>query len=248
MKPDIRFEIRLNQTETSSASRTAYDTIYDDGDISQTDSFYLWIGDLLQLRPGEKYLDISCGRGQVVQLAAQSGATAFGLDLSHVALVSGRPAEYGIGLTTGNSQQLPFADNSFDVMSNIGSIEHYVDMPQAVREMSRTLKPSGRAIILVPNSFSLLHNILLAYKTGRTIVDNQPIQRYAARAEWQDLLEENGLKVQKTLRYEIERPRTSADWQHYFRHPKKLVRLLVKPFIPLNLSFCFIYICQKASV
>ena len=142
---------------------------------------------------------------------------------------------------------LPFADNSFELISNIGSLEHYFDMKAAVSEMTRVLAPGGRAVVLVPNSFSLLHTILVAWKTGRTSIDSQPLQRYAARYEWQDLLERDGLQVIETLKYEIETPVTMADFKNYLRHPKKLVRLLLKPFVPLNLSLCFVYICQKPA-
>lgn len=244
-KTTIRFEIRLDDTADSETSRTAYDTIYEEGDISQTASFYEWVYEQLTLQPQEKYLDISCGRAQLANMAQARGIDASGLDLSHAALRSGLQAASAAHLVTGNSQSLPFAAASFDVLSNIGSVEHYVDMELAMREMARVMKPHGRAYILVPNTYSLLHNILLAYKKGQSVVDVQPIQRYAARQEWADMLENNGLQVVRTQKYEIETPRTKDDWQRYLRHPKKLVRLGLRPFVPLNLAFCFLFTCHK---
>lgn len=244
-KTTIRFEIRLDETNDSQTSRTAYDAIYQESDISQTDSFYQWVFDQLHLSPQNRYLDISCGRAQLANMAQAHGVSAFGLDLSHTALQSGLVAQPAAGLVTGNSQALPFADGSFDVLSNIGSVEHYVDMELAMREMARVLSDHGRAYILVPNTYSLLHNILLAYKKGQSVIDVQPIQRYAARQEWTDMLENNGLRVIKTQKYEIERPRTQADWQLYFRRPKKLLRLGLRPFVPVNLAFCFLFTCHK---
>ncbi len=91
----ISFEIRLDATATAADSRAAYDDIYDLDDISQSDSFYLWIQDLLALKPGESYLDISCGRAQLTTLARQQGAQAHGLDLSYMALRSGWNAGQG---------------------------------------------------------------------------------------------------------------------------------------------------------
>ncbi len=243
----ISFEIRLDATATAADSRAAYDDIYDLDDISQSDSFYLWIQDLLALKPGESYLDISCGRAQLTTLARQQGAQAHGLDLSYMALRSGWNAGQGGDLITGNSQELPYATNSFDVVSNIGSLEHYLDMQTAVQQMARVLKPGGRAVVLVPNSFSLMHNIWIAARDGRTNIDQQPIQRYAARLEWQALLEENGLDVTNTIKYEIETPRTLGDWVRYLRHPKKILRLAIRPFVPLNLAFCFVYLCHKQA-
>ena len=244
-KVDIRFEIRLNENKSLGDSRQAYNDIYGDDDISQTESFYIWISKIINLQKDESFLDVSCGRAQIVHRLEDQGKFVSGIDLSHVALKSGKMQQASLPLCTANSQILPFQSNSFDVVSNIGSIEHYHDMPMAIREMARVLKPSGRAIILVPNSFSLLHNVLSAYNSGRTVVDDQPIQRYAARAEWQDILNENGLEVTNVNRYEIEFPRTGTDWAAYFKSPKKLVRLLVRPLVPLNLSFCFIFTCRK---
>lgn len=246
-RPQVNFEIRLPQIESTENSRSAYDGIYEqDVTIAQTDSFYRWILSLVPLKTGCRYLDLSCGEGQLVGLGKDDGATSFGLDLSQAAVRTGRQKGVG-GLMVGNSQLLPFANNTFDVISNIGSLEHYFDMEAAVSEMTRVLKPGGKAVVLVPNSFSLTHTILVAWKTGRTSVDSQPLQRYAARYEWQDLLESDGLKVVDTVKYELETPVTGQDWANYLRHPKKLLRLGLKPFIPLNLALCFVYICEKPA-
>lgn len=244
-KPEIIFEIRLPDINTEDDSRSSYDGIYDqDVTIAQTESFYRWIFSLLPIKANDQYLDLSCGQGQIVDLCNDFGAKSIGLDLSQSAVTTG--SRQGVdGLMVGNSQILPFADNSFDVVSNIGSLEHYFDMDAAVSEMTRVLKPGGKAVVLVPNSFSLMHTFLVAWKTGRTSIDSQPLQRYAARYEWQDLLEQDGLKVVDTVKYEIETPVTLEDWKNYFRHPKKLLRLGLKPFIPLNLALCIVYICEK---
>ena len=92
-----------------------------------------------------------------------------------------------------------------------------------------------------------MHNIWTALRQGRTFIDNQPIQRYAARQEWQQLLEDNGLVVDKTIKYEIERPQTWPDFLSYIRHPKRMVKWLISPMIPINLAFCFVFICHKPA-
>lgn len=244
-RPEIMLEIRLPDIASDSDSRLAYEAIYTEGDISQRESFYLWLNDLFALHPNDRYLDISCGRVKLPQLAKENGAIAHGLDLSYAALHAGRAITGVQNVTTGNSQTLPYADNSFDTISNIGSIEHYVDMKAAVSEMTRILKPGGRVFVLLPNTFSLTTNIWLAMRHGYTSIDSQPIQRYAARKEWQALLEEDGLVVEKTLKYEREWPRTRNDLRYYLTHPKEMVRLLFSPFLPLNLAFCFVFIARK---
>jgi SAM-dependent methyltransferase len=239
-------EIRKQSHPTKSWSRAEYDAIYAGPGIRQTDSFYKWLLGLMQLTPGQRLLDVSCGEGTLVQFAARMGLTAIGLDLSVVAVrvaagETGQPR-----FLVGDAQQLPFADGSFDHVSNIGSLEHYLDPGQGVLEMARVLRPGGRSCVLLPNIYSLLDNVWYAFRFGRTVQDNQPIQRYAARYEWQDLLEANGLRVERTVKYEREWPTSWADVGYYLRRPKALARLLVTPILPLNLASCFVYLCRKA--
>jgi ubiquinone/menaquinone biosynthesis C-methylase UbiE len=248
-KAEIMLEVRLNETRSHEDSLRGYEAAYSQvGNIAQSTSFYLWILNLLNLKPGEQYLDVSCGQAELLYLARQQGVHAHGIDLSHNALINGQQMFGCQQIVTANSQQLPYKSDGFDVLSNIGSLEHYLDMKLAIQEMARVLKPEGRALILVPNTFSLLTNVWIAFRKGRTSIDQyQPIQRYAARYEWHDLLEENGLTVIKTLKYERERPRTWLDFWAYVRYPKQMIRFLLSPVIPLNLAWSFVFVCQKAS-
>ncbi|UCG25241.1 MAG: methyltransferase domain-containing protein [Chloroflexota bacterium] len=243
---DVIVEVRLEETVTDKVSQDAYDSVYDQTDISQSDSFYIWLYELLDLQASDVFLDISTGKCDLLAQAQQHGIQAYGNDLSIQALLGGR-ADFGAQpVVVANSQQLPFANESFSVVSNIGSLEHFTDMPAAIRDKSRLLIPGGRAIILVPNTYSLLNNIWYAFRHGRTSIDPyQPIQRYAARYEWQKLIESNGLVVEKTIGYDRVRPRTWADLADYLRRPKDLIKLLLSRFIPLNLAFCFIFFCKK---
>jgi SAM-dependent methyltransferase len=248
LKADIMLEVRLNQVTTDHESQQAYDEVYSVTDLSQQRSFYLWMVERLGLQLEDIYLDVSCGRAQMLALAQERGIESHGVDLSHTALKSGRELTQCQRLVTGNSQALPYATDSFTVVSNIGSLEHYVDMKAAVHEMARVLRPSGRAIVLVPNTFSLLNNIWFAFRQGRTSIDpHQPIQRYGARLEWQQLLEDAGLVVEKTIKYERVRPRTWPDFVNYAQHPKEAIRLLLSPFVPLNLAFCFVFVCRNIT-
>jgi ubiquinone/menaquinone biosynthesis C-methylase UbiE len=245
--PHIMLEIRLPEVQEGGDSRVAYEALHAVEDISLPASFYLWLAELMGLKPGDVYLDVSCGRGQLTGLAHGRGINAHGLDLSETVIRMGHVDGNGGGLVVGNGQALPYRDASFRVVSNIGSLEHYVDMAAAVREMVRVLAPGGRAFVLVPNTFSLLTNIWIAFRQGRTSIDHQPIQRYAARWEWQALLEANGLIVDRTIKYERERPRTWRDLLNYLQRPKQLVRLLLTPIVPLNLAFCFVFVGHKPA-
>lgn len=243
---DVEFAIRLAPTGAG-WTREAYDTIYQDNGIRLLDSFYRWL--LRQLRPvaGRRLLDVACGEGVLPNLArAEFGLDAYGCDLSLAGLQIAGGAG-GRTFAAGSGEQLPFATGSFDYVTCIGSLEHFLDMEAGVRELARVLRPGGTAMILVPNTYSLTSNIYSALKHGRSTVDNQPLQRYLARNEWAMLLEANGLLVERTVKQERTAPDNLDDLLWYLGHWRELVRVLAAPLIPTNLATCFVYLCRHAE-
>jgi SAM-dependent methyltransferase len=227
-------------------SKEAYEAIYRGVGIRQLDSFYRWILHLLRAKPGRRFLDVACGEGSLSRLAALAGLEAHGVDISEAAIrIAAREAQTASVVADG--ERLPYADASFDYVTSIGSLEHYLHPLQGVREMARVLTPDGLALVLVPNTFGLLHNVWTAFRTGWPVDDGQPIQRYATRRQWEALLEEGGLVAERTVKYEQEWPISLPDLRWYLGHPKALIRLLLAPFIPLNLANHFAYLCRRAG-
>jgi len=237
-------EIQKAPVVSTGWTRRAYDEIYRQAGICQLDSFYQWILSLLRPVPGRRLLDVSCGQGVLVRMARQAGLEAHGLDLSEMAVRIAKEEE-GRALVVGNGERLPYPNGIFDYVTNIGSLEHFLDMAAGVREMARVLAPDGLACILLPNTYSLLGNVWSAFRRGVTLDDGQPLQRYAARREWQALLEAHGFRVEGVVKYEREWPHSWADVRWYLRHPRPLIHLLLTPFIPLNLASCFVYLCRR---
>ncbi len=245
-KGPFLFLIELDHKQED--SRQAYNELYSATSLSQIESFYLWLMKIIQLQPGETLLDVSCGAGEVVRLAALAGSQAVGVDISETvarAAYARTPPDHRIAVSAGEA--LPFSAGSFEVVTNIGSLEHFIDPGKGAAEMARVLHPGGRAYILVPNTFSLLTNVWEAFRHGRTSVDDQPIQRYGSRADWVRLLEINGLQVTETIKYERPWPYHPPDWGYYLRRPKEFIRLIAGPFVPLNLAFCFLFECRKRN-
>mgnify|MGYP005852857245 CR=1 FL=1 len=222
--------------------RSAYDDLYRERPIRHSDSFYLWILKLLKPKAGLTLLDIACGQGRLVELAISQGVNAFGSDISYQALHANPGLHQHLFVCDG--QTLPFPDRSFDYITNIGSLEHYIDPNAGAQEMRRVLKPQGLACILLPNTFGLFSTVLYAMHHGRLADDGQPIQRYGTRHAWQTLLENAGLKVIKTHKYECEWPTVLSDWNRYLSHPKALIRLILTPLLPLNLANSFVFLCS----
>ncbi len=238
-------EIRRENASTSVQSRQRYEEIYRGYGIRHIDSMYQWLLELLEVEPGRRLLDVACGVGVLPGLAVQMGVQAYGVDFAEGALRAARNEFPGVRVAVADGERLPFPDESFDYVTSIGSLEHYQHPACGAQELARVLKRGGRACVLLPNTFGILGNVWTALRTGRTFDDGQPIQRYAARLEWQELLEMGGLNVIRTVKYEAARPRTWADMRWYLGHPKGLIRVLLTPFIPLNWANYFVYLCSR---
>lgn len=239
-----------NEPETTTNwSRGVYEDIYASKEIRHIDAFYEWLLELLDPEPGASLLDIACGVGVLPRLAVQRyGINAVGVDISIEALHTGKQECADVDYIQGDGETLPYAASAFDYITNIGSLEHYANPEKGVKEMARVLRDGGgRACVLLPNTFGILGNVWTALRTGRTFDDGQPIQRYATRLEWQDLLEEGGLRVLKTVKYERVIPRYWREVVWYAKHPKDFVRMILSPFVPLNWADYFVYVCEKAA-
>jgi SAM-dependent methyltransferase len=238
-------EIRHSEDSSKGWSKDGYEAIYHRGGFGHPDGFYRWLLSLLNAQPGRIFLDISCGVGTLPRLAAQADLKAHGVDFSQVALQIAYRESPQPDWVAGDAEHLPYADATFDYVTSIGSLEHYTHPEAGARELARILKADGRACVLLPNTFGLLGNVWHALRTGRTFEDGQPIQRYAARLEWQNLLEEGGLTVERTVQCEFAGPRRLADAGWYLTHPKDLVRLVLSPLVPLNLANYFVFLCSR---
>ncbi len=240
-------EIRHRGMRRTADTQDAYNRLYREEGILLRDSFYLWLIEQLHPEKGRTLLDISCGQGRLVTLAQQQGLRAMGLDFAAEGVRKGRRESPRSGWGIADGERLPLAGASVDYVTHIGSLEHYVHPEAGAREIARVLKPSGRACILLPNAFGLWGNIKHVWRTGDIFDDGQPLQRYATRRAWEELLAQGGLRIERVVGYgEVERPRTRRDALWLARHPLKIARLLLAYFTPLNLVNHFVFLCSPA--
>ena len=101
----------------------------------------------LEVRPGERFLDLACGTGGVALVAARAGADVTGVDFSADQIVKAREAAEAAGLSIrydeGDAQALPYADASFDVVATLFGAMFAPQPQRVVAEMLRVTKPGG---------------------------------------------------------------------------------------------------------
>lgn len=108
----------------------------------------------LALCPGERVLDVGTGPGfgtTEMATAVEPSGHVSGIDLSTtmLALAKARCAtQPWVTLQEGDAIQIPFSDNSFDVAVSSQVYEYVCDLPTALAELYRVLRPGGRALVL----------------------------------------------------------------------------------------------------
>jgi ubiquinone/menaquinone biosynthesis C-methylase UbiE len=106
---------------------------------------------LLALQPGEHVLDIGSGPGFLAtEMADEVGpdGRVVGVDPSETMLAMGARRGARVEYVKGDALSLPFPDESFDVAVATQVYEYVADMPAALAEARRVLKPGGRLQIL----------------------------------------------------------------------------------------------------
>jgi len=109
-----------------------------------------------QVAPGMHVLDLACGSGEPsISIAALLKGTGrvVGVDFAAAPLEVARERARKRGLENAEFLQadvhaLPFADESFDRVTSRLGVMFFGDLPKALREMRRVLKPGGKVALL----------------------------------------------------------------------------------------------------
>lgn len=109
---------------------------------------------LLAAQPGERVLDIGSGPGFLVASLADAvgaGGAVHGVDKSAPMNAAAREViatRPWARIDDGDASELPYPDGSFDVAVSTQVYEYVADIPRALAELRRVLRPGGRALVL----------------------------------------------------------------------------------------------------
>ena len=127
---------------------------------------------LVELEPGERFLDVAAGTGGLSLPAARLGADVLATDWSPAMIdrFEARVREEGLSKTEGrvmDCHALDLPDDSFDVTGSQFGVMLVPDQPRALREMVRVTKPGGRVLVIAygsPEEFESLQIFISALK------------------------------------------------------------------------------------
>ena len=108
---------------------------------------------LARIEPGARVLDVGCGEGYGVALLATTASLVVGCDYAEDAVRHARDT-YGTDRKAWlvcDAQRLPFAPDSFDVVSSLQVIEHFTDTDEHLAGIARALRPNGWHYVATPN-------------------------------------------------------------------------------------------------
>lgn len=150
-----------------------------------------YLTDRFNLKPGFKLLELGCGRGEFLESFQKDGLDCYGVDLSRYCLEK-KPG-LQVKCLDISSENLPYADNFFDLVYHKSFLEHFYSPDKIMKETLRVLKPGGQLIILTPDWASQM----------KTFYEDFSHCRPYTKEALEDLLEISGfLNVKTELFYQ----------------------------------------------
>ena len=141
---DLREQIRRSFNESAADEEHFPSTI--DPRIYHVQLILEYFGNLA----GKRILDAGCGKGRFARVLKDSNPEArmHAMDLAESMLHYAAP---DLERCAGSLTQLPYRSESFDCVYATESLEHAVQIEEAVSEICRVLKPGGRIVVIDKN-------------------------------------------------------------------------------------------------
>lgn len=157
----------------------------------------LWIMRGIVRRYGTEpvaHLDVGCAYGYFLAHAAPLVQRSVGVDISPHAIARAKARFPTAEFLEASATDLPFPTETFHVVTCFDTLEHVPDVPSAVRELSRVLKPSGTLILRMP--YEGFWRRCLGWN------DRDPTHvSVLSLPAWTESLKQRGLVVERTIAY-----------------------------------------------
>lgn len=142
---------RIQRYQASEITRLATDSEYAENAI--VSRFYSEIGRWLDRESHHRILEIGCGPGRYAAMLGRLGFDVTAADLFSFPTWDLLQALPNVRMMSGvDASELPYADASFDAITCMGALLYFERPADALKEMSRVLRPGGRLIVRTVNS------------------------------------------------------------------------------------------------
>lgn len=201
------------------------------------------VGRRLGNMEGAQVLDVACGTGSWLGFFHEQGAAVAGIDLSKKAIDECKRRFPAGEFHCGPAETLPFPSAHFDLVTCMGSLEHFLDKPGALAEMRRVGKPEATFLILVPNAGFLTRRLGLYGGTQQVKAKEDVLELDC----WQQLFEASGLVVKDRWR---DLHPLSWSWISHgnpLSWPVRAVQALALTLWPVKWQYQIYHYCKAAN-
>src|SRR5690242_12438894 len=110
-------------------------------------ALYESVLDEVEISGGTRLLDVGCGAGLFLRLAAQRGASVTGIDAAAPFVEIARERLPDVDLTVGEMEELPYEDGSFEAITGMNAFQFAADPAHALREAGRVATAGAPVVI-----------------------------------------------------------------------------------------------------
>ena len=172
--------------------------------------FSAWFGlSPAELFEGRDVLDVGCGHGgKAIQYLRYGARSVTGIEIAEDLVAAAgefarqREVADRVGFAVGTGEQIPFADESFDLVTMDDVMEHVVSPAEVLDECRRVLRPGGRLALVFPPYYDLTGGSHLHGYATRVPGLNLVFSTRALKSATRKLFEREGIEYRRWLREE----------------------------------------------